>query len=179
MTAPYRAPLGLTKKLPEEGHIGIAWAGVGLAFVFVVSRTVIRIHKVGKLDYDDYWIYVAWVLLAVNAVLETLQTPHLYYVSLATAGLVPLDAKLFHHGNLFVRYEFVIIGLFWSVLWAVKASFLTLFWRLFDGLPVFRKSAVAIAVFAFLAYVGCWIASIMNCHPASLYFKFGMRHNRG
>lgn len=173
MTTPYFAPIGLIKNLPEKGHIGIAWSGVGLSFLFVVARTVIRLTKVGRLDYDDYWIYVAWVLLAVNAVLETLQTPHLYYVAMATAGLVPLDETLLYHGNLFVRYEFAIIGLFWTVLWAVKASFLTLFWRLFDGLPMFRKTAVAIAIFAFLAFVGCWIASILNCHPASLYFKFG------
>lgn len=173
MTTPFIAPLGIAENLPEGGHIAVAWAGVGLSFLFVVARTVIRVSKVERLDYDDYWIFLAWVLLAVNALLETLQTPHLYYVALANAGMVKFDETLLYHGNLFVRYEFAIIGLFWSVLWAVKASFLAMFWKLFDGLPVYRKWSVVIAVFAFLTYVGCWIASILNCHPASLYFKFG------
>lgn len=166
-------PLGVAKRIPEDGIIAIAWVGVGLSFLFVIARTAIRVYKVEGLAADDYWIYFAWLALALNALLQTIQTPHLYYVTYATAGLRPLDQKLIDHGNVYVRYEFAIIGLFWTALWGVKASFLALFWKLFDGLPVFRRWWIAVAIFTFLAYVGCWVASIMNCHPASLYFKFG------
>ena len=30
-----------------------------------------------------------------------------------------------------------------------------------------------VSIFVFASYVGCWIASAMTCHPASIYFKFG------
>ena len=170
-------PLGIAAHLPPGGLVALIWGGVGLAFMFVGARTVIRIYTVERLAWDDYWIYVAWVLLTLNGVLQTIQAPHIYYVSRAAAGLVPADEAVIYHGNIYVRYEFVSIGLFWTVLWAVKASFLAMFWRLFDGLPRYRRWLVCIGVFSFFAYVGCWISSILNCHPASMYFKFGRLQN--
>jgi hypothetical protein len=131
MTTPFVARWGVAKHLPE-GHIAVAWAGLELSFLFVVARMVIRVSKVERLDYDDYWIDLVWALLAVNALLETLQSPHFYYVALATAGLFEFNEGSLYHGNLFVRYEFAVIGLFWSVLWAVKASFLAMFGKWFD-----------------------------------------------
>ena len=55
----------------------------------------------------------------------------------------------------------------------VKASFLAFYWRLFDGLPRYRKWWTAVAVFAAASYVGCWIAIALTCHPASLHFNIG------
>lgn len=172
-TVPTPIPLGIASRLPEAGFVALIWGGVGLAFLFVVARTVIRLRKAEGLAYDDYWIYIAWTLLTLNGVLQTIQAPHIYYIARAASGLVPAGKPMLHHGNLYVRYEFVTIGLFWTVLWAIKASFLTMFWRLFDGLPVYRRWLTGVAVFTFFAYVGCWISSILNCHPASVYFKFG------
>ena len=77
------------------------------------------------------------------------------------------------HGNEYVRYEFNTIALFWTVLWGVKASFLALYWQLFQGLRVYQRWWYAVAVFFFGAYIGCWIASALNYHPASMYFHFG------
>lgn len=170
---PNPAPLGLAKHLPQRGLIAITWAGVGVSLVFVVARSAVRFYKAEGLSGDDYWIYFAWSILAVNAVLQTIQAPHLYYLALASAGLVPVDETLIYHGNVYVRYEFASIGLFWTIIWSVKASFLVLFWKLFKGLPVYRRWWVGVAIFTFLTYVGCWISSILNCHPASQYFNFG------
>ena len=166
-------PLGIAKDLPEGGLIAIAWVGVALAGCFVVARTIIRIYTLSRLQVDDYWIYFAWTVLFVNALLTTLQAPHTYYIARGTAGLVPMDEKLIYHGNKYVRYEFTSIALFWTILWGVKASFLSLFWKLFGGLRGYRRWWWAVVVFTFLTYVGCWIASALNCHPANLYFKFG------
>lgn len=170
---PNPAPLGLAKQLPQDGLIAVTWAGVGLSLFFVVGRTVVRVYRAEGLSGDDYWIYFAWFILVVNAILQTFQTPHLYYLALASAGLVPVDEVLIHHGNVYVRYEFASIGLFWTILWSVKASFLTLFWKLFKGLPYYRRWWVCVAAFTVLAYFGCWISSILNCHPAKEYFDFG------
>ncbi|KAB8237011.1 uncharacterized protein BDW43DRAFT_308023 [Aspergillus alliaceus] len=45
------------------------------------------------------------------------------------------------------------VGLFWTVLWAIKGSFLALFWMISDGLPTHRRACSGIALFAFLANV--------------------------
>ena len=38
------------------------------------------------------------------------------------AGLEPADEGFLEAGNAYLRYEFAIIGLFWSVLWSVGAD---------------------------------------------------------
>lgn len=166
-------PLGTAAHLPPGGLIAIAWCSVALAGAFVIARTLIRIVKAERLGYDDYWIYLAYLILCINAILQTAQTPYVYHLIRVRAGLEPAGEGFLKDGNTYLRYEFAIIGLFWSVLWSVKASFLAFYWKLFDGLPKYKKWWLMVAVFAFASYVGCWIASAMTCHPASLYFKFG------
>ena len=164
---------GVAAHLPEHGLQAINWAGVALAAIFVVARTMIRYFRIERLGYDDYWIFFAFIVLMANAILQHYQAPHTYYLSNVQAGLIPVGPGLFDHGNAYVRYEFASIGLFWTILWSVKASFLALFWKLFEGLHVFQKWWYGVCIFTFLTYVGCWIASINNCHPASAYFRFG------
>ena len=165
---------GIAGTLPEYGLIAITWAGVALATIFLIGRTIIRLTRAGSLRVDDYLIYTAFVVLVINAGLQTKQTPDAYYIAKAEVGLVPVDERLIVAGTRYLKYEFTIIGLFWTVLWLVKASFLAFFYHLFDGLPTYRRIWWGVVVFAFLAYSGCWIASINNCHPASNYFIFGM-----
>lgn len=81
MSAAAPPGIGLAGKLPEHGLVIIVWAATGLAGCFVVARTAIRIKKIGKLYVDDYIIYAAFLILVVNAVLQTLQTPHVYNLS--------------------------------------------------------------------------------------------------
>ncbi len=169
-------PLGIAQHLPPGGLIAIAWSSIVLAGMFVAARTVIRITRTEGLGWDDYWIYNAYALMVVSVILQTLQSPSLYYIVRAFSGLVPLGEEYMEEGNLYARYEFVIMGLFWTVLWSVKASFLALYWRLFQGLGQYKKWWKGVAVFTFLTYLGCWMTSLNVCHPPALYFKFG-RYN--
>ena len=91
-------------------------------------------------------MYFAYLILIVNAVLQTLQTPYLYYLEKGNAGLVPIDEVFLGHGNQYVRYEFNIIALFSTVLWGVKASFLALSWQLFTGLAVYKRWLMGVGV---------------------------------
>lgn len=164
---------GAARGLSADGLIAVAWAGVALAFVFVALRYYARLSESRRLFVDDYWMLAALLCLVTNAILQTLQAHSLYYLVKASAGIVPAGAALLAEGNKYVRYEFAIIGLFWTVTWCVKATFLSLYWRLFDGLPMYRKLWAGVVVFTVLAYVGCWIASAWTCHPPSTYFHFG------
>lgn len=74
-------------------------------------------------------------------------------------GELMRDAK-FH-----TDFGLALIGVFWSVLWSIKASFLALYWKLFQGLGRYKKWWKGVAVFTFLAYVGCWLASVNVCQP--------------
>ena len=89
----------------------------------VIARTLIRIVKAEGLRYDDYWIYLAYLILCVNAALQTVQTPYVYHLVRVRAGVEPLGQGFLENGNAYLRYEFAIIGLFWSILWSVSAHF--------------------------------------------------------
>lgn len=167
---------GVARGLTQQGLIGVAWAGVGLASFFVLLRCYVRCTESRRLYSDDYWLIAAYVFLITNAVLQTLQTPSLYYLIRASSGQVPGGEALIEQGNAYVRYQFVIIILFWSITWSVKYAFLALYYRLFKGLHVYRTVWWAVVVFSALAYVGCVISSVWTCHPPSTYFKFGMQY---
>lgn len=89
----------------------------------VIARTLIRIVKAEGLRYDDYWIYLAFLILCVNAALQTVQTPYVYHLVRVRAGVEPLGQGFLENGNAYLRYEFAIISLFWSILWSVSAYF--------------------------------------------------------
>ena len=91
--------------------------------IIVVARTLIRIVKAEGLGYDDYWIYLAYLILCINALLQTVQTPYIYHLVRVRAGLEPAGEGFLKDGNAYLRYEFAIIGLFWSVLWSVSEHF--------------------------------------------------------
>jgi hypothetical protein len=164
---------GAARGLTPEGLIIVTWCGFGLACGFVLLRIYVRITESNRLSSDDYWLLAALFFLATQAVLQTLQTPSLYYLIYASGGEVPAGKALIDKGNIYVRYQFVIIVLFWTITWSVKYSFLALYHRLFNGLAIYRKIWWVVVVFAALAYVGCWIASVWTCHPPSTYFDFG------
>ena len=163
----------LLDTLPEGGLLAIHWTFCSAALVFVIARTCVRLKTSGHLMLDDYIMYAAWAVLLANTILQTLQNHSTYIMSKGFQGLLPLGAKFMAAGNIYVRYEFVSIGLFWTVTWLVKASFLAFYWRLLNGLVLYQKMWYAICVFSFLAYLGCWISSVLNCDPVSDYWDFG------
>jgi len=167
--------VGAARHLHEPGLRAVAWAGVGTSAIFVFLRLFTRYREAGHFFADDYWVVAAFTVLAVNALLQTLQTHSLYYVMEVSAGRLPVSEDLLIQGNIYVRYEFPIIGLMWTVLWCIKASLLALFWRLFEGLPSYRRVWWVVVVFCILSYIGCWIASAWTCHPPSTYFQFGKK----
>jgi hypothetical protein len=164
----------LVDTLPEGGLLAIHWCFCSTALLFVILRTYVRLKTLGQLMLDDFFIYFAWLILLINTILQTLQNHSTYIISLGFQGLFPLGAEFLAQGNNYVRYEFVSIGLFWSITWLVKASFLAFYWKLLEGLFSYHKIFYVICVFTFLTYVGCWVSSVLNCAPVSDYWRFGM-----
>ncbi|KFY90973.1 hypothetical protein V498_05744 [Pseudogymnoascus sp. VKM F-4517 (FW-2822)] len=93
MSAPAPPGMGLAGSMPEYGLVTIVWIATGLAGCFVVARTAIRIKKIEKLHVDDYIIYAAFLVLVVNAVLQTLQAPHCYNLARLVNGLSTLTEE--------------------------------------------------------------------------------------
>ncbi|KAF2160091.1 hypothetical protein M409DRAFT_29389 [Zasmidium cellare ATCC 36951] len=164
------------RNLGPAGLITVAWVGFALAASLVAVRCYARLTEVHRFHMDDYWLLTALLFLLINAILQTLQTPSTFYLAWLQAGKQEPPEQTLAVGNLYVRYEFVIIAFFWTVCWCVKASFLAMYKRLFDGLPHYLRLWWVVVLFTAGAYIGCWFASAWTCHPPSTYFHFGTYH---
>ena len=92
-------PQGMGTELSMIGLIAITWAGTGVSILFTSARIAIRIVYVKRLLADDYFMLLALAFLITNAVLQTLQAPHIYYIVLNMTG--PL--RVCDHWNILVR----------------------------------------------------------------------------
>jgi hypothetical protein len=161
---------GMADNLSAAGFNAVVWSGIGIATFFLAARIWIRMTKIRRLAIDDYFVMAAWLFLLMNGILQSLQNPDIYNVVINTVRIkfymsneLKMDPaaeyEFLTRGTRFLKYEFAIIGFFWTILWLVKASFLAFFYTLFEGLPKYRKMWWGVVVFAFLAYAGCWTAS--------------------
>lgn len=168
------APLsGAARSVSEGGLLAVVWVCFSVATLFVVMRLVVRFRGNHYFLGDDYWIMFAWMTLLTMAIIQTLQMPYLWYLTYLRAGRVVPDESTAHKAEQLTRWQFPIIKLFWTTLWSVKASFMTVFFRLVKPFPVIRRLWYCVAVIAALAYIGCWLSSALTCRPPSDYFKAG------
>lgn len=158
----------MVENLSQRGLIAVVWTGLALGVTFAALRIFTRLRRVNRLLVDDYLVLFALALLLANAILLTLQAPHLYYMLENPTG-----ADIKYHTLTYTDFQFALILVFFSVLWTIKFSFLALYYVLFDGLRTYRRVWYGIAVFTFLTYVGCWMGSVFTCHPAESYFEYG------
>ncbi len=160
--------------LSHRSLLALVWTSFSVASLFVTLRTVTRLKfTVRRLTPEDYWMFLALSALLTLCILETIQLPSLYYITAVLAGAIPLSAELIAYTEDYLRFEFAIIILFWSVLWCVKASFLALYFKLFRELALYRRVWYFLATFTFLAYAGCVITLCLSCGHISNFFKFG------
>jgi len=158
--------------LPRQSLLAVVWTSFSVACLLVILRTAIRLKYMGRLNMEDYWIFLALATLLTSAILQTIQEPSLYYMLAIEAGVIPVSAQLITAVENYLRFEFPIMILYWTVLWSVKASFLALYFKLFQELAMYRRVWYLIAAFTLCAYAGCWISLATSCHPLSNFFKF-------
>ncbi|KAJ5355965.1 hypothetical protein N7517_010574 [Penicillium concentricum] len=112
-------PHGVATHLSVNGLIAITWVGAALGTLFTVARIAIRIKYMHRLLADDYFMLLALAFLITNAVLQTLQAPHLYYMILQTT-----EPDIVHHGLLYTRFEFpiIVMSLPLSLIWGTRIN---------------------------------------------------------
>lgn len=116
----HRTTMGRSQ-LSRDGLIAVTWTGFALGLIFASLRIFTRLTRINRLLADDYFVLLALAFLLANAILHTLQAPHLYYMLESPRG-----PDLKNQVLEYTRYQFAIIAIFWSVLWSIKGSFLAL-----------------------------------------------------
>ncbi|SPQ24849.1 c38b474c-1d7b-47f4-8fe7-35bd6da4a404 [Thermothielavioides terrestris] len=164
--------------LPRRSLLILIWTCCSAAFLLVAVRTIIRLRSPSgsrRPSADDCLIFFALASLITLCVLETVQLPSLYYITGILSGAVPLTSAetIIAETENYLRFQFPIVILFWTVLWSVKASFLALYFRLFRDLKWYRRVWFVLAVFTFLVYGGCIVTLSLSCGPdVRNFFRF-------
>ncbi|KAL4883815.1 hypothetical protein BJY04DRAFT_216152 [Aspergillus karnatakaensis] len=110
--------------------IGIIWGATTLSFLFVTARTLARIIAFRRLWLDDLFAIAAWFILLAQAITWQTQVDTVYLQFQLSAGnILPTPEVLDRLAELW-RAQCAILILFYTSLWAIKASFLIFFRRL-------------------------------------------------
>lgn len=170
---PNAALNGTAARLDRTQVVAIIWVMYSTGTIFITTRIYARVYHNRQLLTDDYWMIFAWLAHTTMCALQTVQQDSLWYTTELASGRFPPDESTTEQLEQLVRWQFPIIKLFWVVLWSVKASFLSIFFRLVRPFPVRRRMWYCTVVFVFLAFVGCVVSSALTCSPPSDYFKAG------
>lgn len=159
--------------MDKQSLLILLWTSFSVALVSIALRTAIRLRVATRPTADDYWITLALLALLTLIILETIQHPSLYQITGMMDGTPVTDFnRLIADTEHYLRYQFAIIILYWTVLWSVKAGFLALYFRFFRELKHYRRAWYALVVFTFLAYIGCIITLTLSCGHPTNFFRF-------
>ncbi|KAF4448383.1 hypothetical protein F53441_8191 [Fusarium austroafricanum] len=174
------APLtGASRHVDRQGLTAIVWVCFIVPTLFVFLRLFVRWHQNRRFLPDDYWIIFAWLCMLTMTALQTAQMDSLWYMTYLLAGRLSYDEKDIRAQHMeFARWQFPIINIFWIILWSVKASFLSIFYRLVQPFPIIRKLWYCVAVFAAISLVACIVSGALTCDPPSEYFNGGCTTDR-
>ncbi|KAK1518128.1 hypothetical protein CPAR01_15777 [Colletotrichum paranaense] len=175
-TADPNAPLfGVAHNVSRPALTAYTWANVATSYIFLSLRLFVRWRRNRHLLRDDVWMVFAWLCLLTMAILQMQQMDSLWYVVELEAGrFVPAskrEAEL--QLEQWLRWSYALTYLFWTGLFAVKASFLNVFFRLVSPIPWLRKVWYGIAMFCLLSYIGGWLSGSLICDTPSDYFRAG------
>jgi len=134
-----------------------------------VARGVVRWKQNGIFHGDDYWAFASCFFLLVMAIHYHFMVPGVYETQryqdqeFLLAQMTPEEYGV--AGVLFLKLLFSCMMFFWASLWAVKASFLCLIYRLIGGLPTYKKWWWAIVVFTIATFVASVLNNFGSCLP--------------
>ena len=163
---------GQAGKVPQSILLAVVWAGFALAFIFCIFRVIVRLKINSKLNFDDALVTVAMCILLAHAIVITLMAGPMYDILKVAMpnSTFQTPANFMDRSSFYLKCQFVATCLFWSCLWAVKASFLVFYKTLIKGLKYLPTIWWAIVIFTALSYLACVISYPVSC----MSFTLGM-----
>jgi hypothetical protein len=150
----------------------------GLAIVLTVGRFAIHWRKNRKIRWDDNLNGAALLTMIGFIITYQLYVPIEYNAELYALGLsdhAPTNRDI----DLDMKYQMANILLFWLTIYLVKASFLALYWQIFEVSQGFRKAWGVIAAFTGLGFVLTLIGVFCHCGKPQDFLNLGQCSRRG
>ncbi|WDK20873.1 hypothetical protein CGRA01v4_12162 [Colletotrichum graminicola] len=166
---------GAAQNINGRTLVAIGWGNASASFIFLLFRLLIRWRRNRRLLLDDYCIILGWLCLLSLAVIQMEQTGPMYYLIHLQAGrLIPTSLQeVSQQTEQWLRWSHAMNYIYWTGLWAVKASILTVFFHLVSPVPVLRKAWYSVAAFTLLTYIGGWVTGSLICDRFSDSFVAG------
>lgn len=146
----------------------MAWTTTIIALLFTLGRFIIHYRNRKRLGWDDILNGIAAIFML--AFIGTWQSfvPAEYQAQLYSMGLS--DAKPVVHKELFQRFNLANAILFWCCIYSVKASFLALYWSIFEVSSGFRIAWVLSSIYIGASFVATILVRIWVCgHPKDVF----------
>jgi hypothetical protein len=153
----------------SKAHLYITtWSLFSISAISFFSRLLIRLRYNRRLFFDDGFAFFALVCLLASCLLISFMAPSMYTTiqmekfSASLAGLGKRRDVLDTVG-FYLKLQFSQTIVYWTCLWAVKASFLAFFKPLTRNLKSHVIAWWFILVITVLAYAACVISYPISC----------------
>ncbi|KAL8884087.1 MAG: hypothetical protein Q9215_007785, partial [Flavoplaca cf. flavocitrina] len=160
---------GLT---PESLEI-VIWLVVATALFFAFLRFTIRGRIFKKLFWDDAAVVVAVILHLTLAIMYKYIIPTMFELDRIANGEEAFTPAFLPPAAVFLKMQFAIIVLFWTIIWIVKVSFLIFYRKLYARLPGGLLRWYLVSGFTAVTYLLAWAFQLGSCVPIKHYFTLG------
>lgn len=119
---------------PQFSAVSCSMMVVALIFLFL--RIGLQTWSWKMMEVQDFLIYLAFVSFLTFSICYLVLVPRIYEVQRVALDIIDLWPSMKRDIAIYVRMMFVTTSLFWISLWSVKLSFLALYGKLLQGLPM-------------------------------------------
>ena len=104
------------------------WTGAAVSFCFLLFRFYVRLKAFRRLDIDDPFVFVAWLMTLANAIVWQVTSKELYDIIAVDTGqrLMP-EPEYNSRVSILHRSLIATYFLYYTALWSIKISFLLFF----------------------------------------------------
>lgn len=137
-----------------------------LCILLTIGRLILRWRMMGKLKLDDILNAVAALLIIPYIAICLALLPWQYNIQLYVLGLdhAPSSAA---DAVWSAKMGFTMLLLFLLIMYIVKASFLALYWHLFEVSARFRQAWWVTAGYTAVSFLVTWILVLFHCGSPS------------
>jgi hypothetical protein len=129
-------PSPLQELVSASQFLHVTYTMILLASIFVIARIGIQIWIRRAMETQDYFLYAAFIFFLAMSICFIVVIPAIIALSKIQGAMVEPQPATEAKIALYIQMIFVSTSLFWLSLWSVKLSFLALYKKLIQGLPV-------------------------------------------
>ncbi|OAL45166.1 hypothetical protein IQ07DRAFT_661946 [Pyrenochaeta sp. DS3sAY3a] len=166
--APPKTPITKDELVRTNG------AMLALTSIFVLSRAALHISKRKRPDLPDFFIYFSYALYVALWSCYIVVIPPMFRVYAVIGGEIKPYATMMQDAATMLRMITAAQMCFYTLLFAVKMSLLTLYYKLLAGVGgVYKKIWWGILAFCVLSWIGSVFSSIFTCNNLKEKFSKG------